>query len=36
MTATENGPSSEYAELTPLFAQLADPATGPAERTRAP
>jgi RNA polymerase sigma-B factor len=34
VTATDNGPSSEYAELTPLFAQLANPATSPEERTR--
>jgi RNA polymerase sigma-B factor len=34
MTATERGHSSEYTELTPLFAQLADSATTEAERSR--
>jgi RNA polymerase sigma-B factor len=34
MTATERGHSTEYAELTPLFAQLGDSATSEPERTR--
>jgi RNA polymerase sigma-B factor len=34
MTATERGHSTEYAELTPLFAQLADSATSESERSR--
>jgi RNA polymerase sigma-B factor len=34
VTATENGSSSEYAELTPLFAQLVDPTNSEEQRSR--